>query len=131
MYEISKDFEFAASHRLAGLPPGHKCARLHGHNWTVTVIARTLTLDGAGMVIDYADLDQVGAWIAATLDHRHLGTGDMCDEDGKVTDRAAVDFSPTAENLARFILDKARYLLGIFVKEVIVCETAKTSARAV
>ena len=90
MYEISKDFTFAASHRLDGLPPGHKCARLHGHNYTVTVLARALTLDGAGMVLDYAALDPVGEWIAATLDHRHLGAGDVCDEDAAIGRRTEV-----------------------------------------
>ena len=131
MYEISKDFTFAASHRLDGLPPGHKCARLHGHNYTVTVLARALTLDGAGMVLDYAALDPVGEWIAATLDHRHLGAGDVCDEDGKLQDPAVVGFNPTAECLAAHILENASRLVGIIVKEVVVRESAKTSARAV
>jgi hypothetical protein len=27
MYKISKDFTFSASHRLNGLPAGHKCER--------------------------------------------------------------------------------------------------------
>jgi 6-pyruvoyltetrahydropterin/6-carboxytetrahydropterin synthase len=131
MYEISKTFTFAASHRLDGLEPGHKCARLHGHNYTVTVTARAPTLDGAGMVIDYADLDPVGDWIKATLDHRHLGAGDVCDPDGKVTDPAVLPINPTAEHLAAFILAEAQHLVGMIVKEVVVCETPKTSARAI
>ncbi len=37
-YAIGKRFSFEAGHRLGGLPAGHKCARPHGHSYTVEVI---------------------------------------------------------------------------------------------
>lgn len=40
MYVISKEFHFSASHRLASLPPGHQCARMHGHNYQVVLELR-------------------------------------------------------------------------------------------
>ena len=35
--EIFKEFTFEAAHRLPNVPPGHKCARLHGHSFAVSV----------------------------------------------------------------------------------------------
>jgi 6-pyruvoyltetrahydropterin/6-carboxytetrahydropterin synthase len=127
---ITKTFRFAASHRLTGLPDGHKCARLHGHNYQVTVLLSG-DLDDAGMVLDYGELSPLRAYLDRRLDHRHLGAGDVCDGDGKVTDPAAVDFNPTAENLAAHLLKVAVGLFGDPVIGVEVCENDTTSASAV
>ena len=35
LVEIFKEFTFEAAHRLPNVPPGHKCARLHGHSYNV------------------------------------------------------------------------------------------------
>ena len=35
MFVIKKRFSFSAAHRLLDLPAGHKCGRLHGHNYIV------------------------------------------------------------------------------------------------
>ena len=35
--EIFKEFRIEAAHRLPNVPPGHKCARLHGHSFRVAV----------------------------------------------------------------------------------------------
>lgn len=126
---ITKQFTFAASHRLTDLPDGHKCARLHGHNYQVTLILDG-GLDAAGMVVDYGDLAPFKAWIDTRLDHRHLGAGDLYDGDGKVTDAAVLDFSPTAENLAARLLAVAIGLFGEPVSAVEVRETEATSATA-
>ncbi|MGH8897377.1 MAG: 6-pyruvoyl trahydropterin synthase family protein [Egibacteraceae bacterium] len=37
MFRIGKSFTFDAAHHLPGLSEGHKCARLHGHTYTVMV----------------------------------------------------------------------------------------------
>jgi 6-pyruvoyltetrahydropterin/6-carboxytetrahydropterin synthase len=71
-YTIGKEFRFAASHHLDQLPPGHKCARLHGHTYTVQVLLASGKLDEAGFVTDYAGLDPLGRYIDAELDHRDL-----------------------------------------------------------
>jgi 6-pyruvoyltetrahydropterin/6-carboxytetrahydropterin synthase len=39
MYTIAKRFAFSASHVIGGLPTDHPCARLHGHNYEVEVLA--------------------------------------------------------------------------------------------
>jgi len=89
MYEITKDFAFSYSHTLDGLPDGHQCARLHGHNAVVRVHLAAERLDDTGFVIDYGDLAPLGKWIDATFDHRHLND--------------VVKFNPTAERLSEFL----------------------------
>lgn len=97
MYRISKDFSFAASHRLGGLPPGHKCARTHGHNYIVRIELARTALSSIGFVRDYEELSAVGEWLTNTWDHRDLN---------EVT-----TYEPTAENLARALWDVVTDLL--------------------
>ena len=89
-YTISKDFAWSASHVLDGLPDGHQCGRLHGHNYVARVILTSDTLDATGFVVDYGELGFVKDFIDNTWDHRHLND--------------AVPFTTmnaTAENMAR------------------------------
>jgi 6-pyruvoyltetrahydropterin/6-carboxytetrahydropterin synthase len=72
VYRIAKRFDFDAAHQLTGLPEGHKCRRLHGHTYVVEIEAQAETLDGQGMVADYATLDPFGAWLRDHIDHRNL-----------------------------------------------------------
>jgi 6-pyruvoyltetrahydropterin/6-carboxytetrahydropterin synthase len=88
-WTISKDFSFAASHQLHGLPAGHKCGRVHGHNYTVRVTITAGALARHGFVLDYGDLAPFGAWLDEHLDHRHLND--------------LVNFQPSAELLARHL----------------------------
>lgn len=90
-HRIGKRFAFEAAHRLAGLPDGHKCGRLHGHSYTVEVVLAAAELSGPGFVTDFADLDPVKAYLAEVYDHRHLNE--------------VVDVEPTSENLARVLFD--------------------------
>jgi 6-pyruvoyltetrahydropterin/6-carboxytetrahydropterin synthase len=126
--EISKTFRFAASHRLDNLPEGHKCLRLHGHNYEVTLFFAAPALNEAGMVADYATMDQFRDWIDNELDHRHLGIGDVYDEDGNLTDPAMMTGIPTAENLAVMLFKVAASMYGSLVTSVLVKETGNTSA---
>ena len=84
---IGKRFSFDAAHHLPGLPEGHKCARQHGHTYTVEVILAADALTGPGFVVDFGDLEPLRAYLDATFDHRDLNT--------------VVDFPPTSEHLAR------------------------------
>jgi 6-pyruvoyltetrahydropterin/6-carboxytetrahydropterin synthase len=114
MYTISKQFTFSASHQLKGLPEGHPCARLHGHNYRVEVVLSASTLNEVGFVKDYGELKPFQQWLDAQYDHRHLN--DQC------------EFNPTAENLAKQLFNVARDLLGPTVRAVRVSETDKTWA---
>lgn len=105
-FEISKTFAFAAAHRLTGLPEGHKCARVHGHNYVVEVRLASASLDRrTGFVLDYGDLAPFGAWLDAELDHRWLGSGALTTEDGTKTDPVFYD-TPTAELLAAYFRER-------------------------
>ena len=77
--EIRKTFGFEAAHLLPAVPPGHKCARLHGHSFRVDLrVEGPVGLD-SGWVRDFADL-------VTTL-------GLVEDRDGNVTVRAVADDS--------------------------------------
>lgn len=88
MFVISKRFAFSASHQLHGLPEGHPCGRLHGHNYEVEVELAAPTLSAVGFVRDYGELAALRRFIDSTLDHRHLN--DVLPQ-------------PTAEHLARYL----------------------------
>lgn len=119
MYTIQKTFEFCASHQLTHLietQPYHQCARLHGHNYTVTIRLQSHTLNSDGFVKDFGELKQFKSVIDG-FDHRHLN--DLFEGDSRMT---------TSENLARYLYEVAHTLYGDIVKSVIVSETPKTSA---
>jgi hypothetical protein len=83
-WSISKTFTFEAAHYLPGVPEGHKCRRLHGHSYAVTVELRNDELDQAGMVLDYGEVSQIDALpvlpdrpdAPAFLDRLSSGLGD-------------------------------------------------------
>ncbi|WP_370227300.1 6-carboxytetrahydropterin synthase QueD [Cognatishimia sp.] len=72
MYRIGKEFYFSASHQLKGLPEGHPCTNLHGHNYIVTLELASADLDEVGFIVDFKELDALKHWIDTTLDHKHL-----------------------------------------------------------
>jgi 6-pyruvoyltetrahydropterin/6-carboxytetrahydropterin synthase len=88
--EIFKEFTFEAAHQLPNVPPGHKCARLHGHSYRVAVHITGPVDDNAGWVRDFADLSRAMRPIVDCLDHYHLN-----DIEGLE--------NPTSEVLARWI----------------------------
>lgn len=91
MYIITKEFHFSASHILGGLPDGHPCGRMHGHNYIVKVELQAYRLDEKGFVIDYGDLSPLKHYIDRELDHRHLND--------------ILRVNPSAENLAKHLFD--------------------------
>lgn len=113
MFKISKRFDFCASHQLKGLPEDHQCARLHGHNYSVTVHLESPVLDQIGFVRDYGELDLVKKVIDVKLEHRHLND--------------VFDFNPTAENIAKWFFEKLKHDIPELVA-VSVKETDKTEA---
>lgn len=113
MYRITKAWSFAAAHHLPSLPDGHKCRRVHGHNYRVTLTLESMRLDAHGMVVDYGDLAPFGNIIASLLDHRDLN--------GVLT-------NPTAEVLAAWLYEQALTLWPGLVTECTVSETDGTTA---
>ena len=95
MTEVFKELRFEAAHRLPNVPAGHKCARLHGHSFRVTVHVEGPVGDETGWVVDFADLSAAFAPLHEQLDHRYLN-----DVPGLA--------NPTSEVLARWIWDRLR-----------------------
>ena len=112
-YQISKIFNFSASHILNGLHENHPCSRLHGHNYAVRFWFGADELNATGFVIDYRELDEIKNYINNSLDHRHLND--------------IFEFNPTSENIAKFLFDtfKQKYFQLIRVE---VSETPFTNA---
>jgi 6-pyruvoyltetrahydropterin/6-carboxytetrahydropterin synthase len=91
--EIFKEFTFEAAHRLPNVPPGHKCARLHGHSFRCEVHVRGEVGRESGWVMDFADLKAAFAPLDRLLDHTYLNEVEGLE-------------NPTSENLARWIWGK-------------------------
>ena len=70
--ELFKEFRFEAAHRLPNVAEGHKCARLHGHSYQVTVHVEGTIDDERGWVIDFGDISAVVQPVIAEIDHRYL-----------------------------------------------------------
>lgn len=112
MYKISKQFSFSASHQLSMLGDDHPCARMHGHNYIITVHLQSETLDQYGFVRDYKALKIVKQFIDDVLDHRHLND--------------ILPNAPTSENIAKYIFDRFKpELPELYAIEV--SETPQTS----
>lgn len=69
--KIAATYSFEAAHRLPFVPDGHKCKRLHGHNYQVEV-SISGPLDDRGFVLDYAELDAAVQPLIDKLDHQYL-----------------------------------------------------------
>lgn len=70
--EVFRTFTFDAAHRLENLPEGHKCARVHGHTYRLTVYAAGPLDADIGWVVDFAQIKALTGEVIAELDHRLL-----------------------------------------------------------
>lgn len=70
--QITCEFHYDSAHWLPNVPDGHKCGRLHGHTYTLTVVVGGDVGADTGWVMDFADIkDTIRPWLAR-LDHRQL-----------------------------------------------------------
>ena len=107
--ELVRTYRIDAAHRLPGLPPEHKCSRMHGHGYLVEVRVRGPVGEESGWVMDFADVDAVARPVVEALDHRCLNEVEGLE-------------NPTAELLAKWIWDRLAPSLPGLV-EVVVAET--------
>lgn len=113
--EIFKAFTLESAHRLPNVPPGHKCARVHGHSFRVE-ISVTGGVDAAtGWVMDFADIKAAFQPVFDQLDHHYLN------------DIQGLD-NPTSENLSRWIWQQLAPALPQ-LSQVVVHETCTSGAR--
>src|SRR6202451_3189758 len=86
------EFKFEAAHRLPKVPPGHKCARLHGHSFKVELTVAGPVNPETGWFIDFGDLLDLWKPLHDTPDHNYLN------------DVPGLE-NPTSEVLAKWIWD--------------------------
>ena len=86
MYELEVYRSFSAAHNLCGYPGD--CAKLHGHNWLVTVVLATSELDNIGIGFDFKTLKKLLDEVLGEFDHCCLN---------ELPEFAAMN--PTSENL--------------------------------
>ncbi len=91
MYYIKKRLEVSASHKLE-LDYPSPCQKMHGHNWHIYIYCKREELDHNGVVIDFKHLKEL---VHKKMDHQNLNI--------------IFDFNPTAENIAKWIVDIVPY----------------------
>src|SRR5215210_6968875 len=94
MFEVMIERNFSSAHQLRGYRG--KCENLHGHNYKIEIYARGRELNEVGLLVDFVELKQAADEIVNFLDHKNINELPPFDE----------KLNPSAENLARFILER-------------------------
>jgi 6-pyruvoyltetrahydropterin/6-carboxytetrahydropterin synthase len=108
---IMRRIRFCAGHRL--FLHGGKCEHFHGHNYMADFFVQGEGQDSVGRVLDFADLKtRCKGWIDQHWDHSFLVfEGDQNALDAlravKPSRFFEMPYNPTAENMARFLLEEA------------------------
>jgi len=107
--ELRKTFQIEAAHRLPNVPTDHKCARLHGHSWSIEVAIEGPVGDDTGWVMDYADLKAAFQPIHDRIDHNYLNEIPGLE-------------NPTSERLAVWLWTELKPRLPL-LSELVIAET--------
>lgn len=91
--------EISASHQV-NFPKEHKCENLHGHNYKISVFCKSEKLNENGLVVDFSEIKQL---VHGKLDHKNLND--------------VLDFNPTAENIAKWIVETVPLCYKAVVQE--------------
>jgi 6-pyruvoyltetrahydropterin/6-carboxytetrahydropterin synthase len=100
LFEVMIERNFSSAHQLRGYKG--KCENLHGHNYKIEIYARGRELDNIGLLVDFGELKEAADEIVAYLDHRNINELPPFDE----------ELNPSAENLARYILERVASRVG-------------------
>jgi 6-pyruvoyltetrahydropterin/6-carboxytetrahydropterin synthase len=95
---LEHDIRFEAAHFLPRVPEGHRCRRVHGHSYLVTVVIEGPVDPDSGWVVDYYDLQAAITPVVGALDHRLLNDLDGLD-------------NPTCESIAQWIWSRVKPVL--------------------
>ncbi|OLE51253.1 MAG: 6-carboxytetrahydropterin synthase QueD [Acidobacteria bacterium 13_1_20CM_3_53_8] len=93
-FEVMIERNFSSAHQLRGYKG--KCENLHGHNYKIEIYARGSELNNIGLLVDFVELKEAADEIVQYLDHRNINELPPFDK----------ELNPSAENLARFILER-------------------------
>lgn len=152
-FTASRYHDISCGHRVVGHE--NKCRHLHGHNYRIHFNCEAeegcTATDSIGRVIDFGEIKQkLCMWLEDNWDHKFLAwTGDtlmrsllfaserseavsQLDDETFCDSVVFLSFNPTAENMARFLVDvvgPAQLLgTGIQLVSVSIEETRKCSA---
>jgi 6-pyruvoyltetrahydropterin/6-carboxytetrahydropterin synthase len=112
---LERTYRFEAAHFLPKVPEGHKCARMHGHSYAITVVIEGDIDPEKGWLLDFSEIDEHVNPLVRRLDHHVLNQVEGLE-------------NPTSELLAVWLWNAIRATLPILV-EVQVAET--TSSRCI
>lgn len=104
--DIFKAFTIEAAHRLPNVPPGHKCARLHGHSFRVEIHVSGPVDPAFGWVADFADIKAAFKPLYEQLDHHYLN------------DVPGLE-NPTSERLSMWIYERLKPSLPLLARVVV------------
>jgi 6-pyruvoyltetrahydropterin/6-carboxytetrahydropterin synthase len=107
--QLVREYDFEAAHSLPKVPEGHKCARVHGHSYRVTIVIEGDIDPEMGWLMDFAAIDEGVDAVIGQLDHRYLN-----DIDGLS--------NPTSELLAQWMWQRIKPGLDVMT-ELAVSET--------
>jgi 6-pyruvoyltetrahydropterin/6-carboxytetrahydropterin synthase len=99
-FEVMIERNFSSAHQLRGYKG--KCENLHGHNYKIEIYARGRELDNIGLLVDFGELKEAADEVVLYLDHRNINELPPFD----------VELNPSAENLARYILERVSARVG-------------------
>ena len=99
-FEVMIERNFSSAHQLRGYKG--KCENLHGHNYKIEIYARGRELDNIGLLVDFGELKTAADEVVRYLDHRNINELPPFD----------VELNPSAENLARYILERVAASVG-------------------
>ena len=100
LFEVMIERNFSSAHQLRGYRG--KCENLHGHNYKIEIYARGRELDKTGLLVDFVELKAAADEVVNYLDHRNINELPPFDE----------ELNPSAENLARYILERVSSRVG-------------------
>jgi len=93
-FEVMIERNFSSAHQLRGYKG--KCENLHGHNYKIEIYARGQQLNNIGLLVDFVELKEAADDLVTYLDHQNLNE----------LEPFISEQNPSAENVARFILER-------------------------
>ncbi len=69
---LTKDFRFESAQTLPRLPPGHKCARMHGHSFLMEISVEGEVSPETGWIYDHSEISRAMKPLVDLLDHAYL-----------------------------------------------------------
>lgn len=148
MITAERYHDISCGHRVVGHES--KCRHLHGHNYRVHFTVAAKGLDALGRVMDFSVIkDRLCMWLEDNWDHKFLAyeedwlmkaiynqglrnSPNLAGDDLTLKESIVfVPFNPTAENMARYLVEVIGPIqlltTGVTLVKVVIEETSKCS----